>query len=134
MSRIIPIKCRKIRGLFLADITLAAPIPAQRMLFAYRRNRFSQKKRYPCEQPYLRTHKICSHLPHPAPLSLENRRKKAKMFSHLHPEDSKVIDLDCLLNVGRLDEATKVLTAISIKLRKAYHKEQSALALSSANI
>ena len=60
-------------------------------------------------------------------LSLEDWRNKAKMFSHLHPEDSKVTDLDYLLNVGRLDEATKVLTAISTKLGEAYHEEKSAL-------
>jgi hypothetical protein len=129
MSRIIPTKSRQVPGLLLADITLAAPIPAQRMLFAYRRNCFGQKKRCLCGQPYLRTHEICSYLPHPTPLSLDDRRKKAQMFSHLGPEDSKVTDLDYLLNIGRLDEATKVLTAISIKLGEAYHEEQSALAL-----
>jgi hypothetical protein len=99
------------------------------MLFAYRRNCFGQKKRCPCGQPYLRTHEICSDLPHPAPLSLEDRRKKAKMFSHLDLEDSKVTDLDYLLNSNRLDEATRVLTVISTKLGEAYHEEQSALAL-----
>jgi hypothetical protein len=51
------------------------------------------------------------------------------MFSHLGSEDSKVTDLDYLLNIGRLAEATKVLTVISIKLGEAYHKERSALAL-----
>ena len=50
------------------------------------------------------------------------------MFSHLDQEDSKVTDLDYLLNIGRLDEATKVLTAISIRLGEAYYKEQLALA------
>jgi hypothetical protein len=129
MSRIIPMESRKVPGLFLADITLAAPIPAQRMLFAYRRNCFGQKKKCPCGQPYLRTHEICSYLPHPLPLSLEDRRKKAKMFSHLDPDDAKVTDLDYLLNSNRLDEATKALTAISTKLGEAYHEEHSALAL-----
>lgn len=50
------------------------------------------------------------------------------MFSHLGLEDSKVTDLDYLLNISRLDKATKVLTTISTKLREAYYKEQSALA------
>jgi hypothetical protein len=129
MSRIIPMTSRQVPGLFLADITLAAPLLAQRMLFAYRRNRFGHKKRCPCGQPYRRTHESCSYLPHPAPLSLEDRRNKAKMFSHLDPKDAKVTDLDYLLNIGRLDEATKVLTAISIKLGEAYHEAQSARAL-----
>jgi hypothetical protein len=128
MSRMIPLESRKVPGLFLADITLAAPIPAQRMLFAYRRNGFGQKKRCPCGLPYLRTHEICSYLPHPAPLSLVDRKKKAQMFSYLDPEDSKVTDLDYLLNVGRLDEAAKVLAAISAKLGEAYHEQQLALA------
>jgi len=50
------------------------------------------------------------------------------MFSHLDLEDSKVTDLDYLLNKGRLQEVIKVLTAIGIKLGKAYHQEQLALA------
>jgi len=132
MSRIVPMESRKVPGLFLADITLAAPVPAQRMLFAYRRNCFGQKKRCPCGQPFLRTHEICSFLPHPNPLSLEDRRKKIQMFSHLDPRDAKVTDVDYLLNMGRLDEATKVLTAISRKLGEAYHEEQAALALQMA--
>ena len=132
MSRIIPMESRKVPGLVLADITLAAPVPAQRMLFAYRRNCFGQKKRCPCGLPYLRTHEICSCLPHPAPLSLEDRRKKAKMFSHLDLEDAKVTDLDYLLNVGRFDEAITVLTAISTKLGEAYHEEQLALGTGTA--
>jgi len=102
------------------------------MLFAYRRNAFGQKKKCPCGQPYLRTHEICSYLPHPVPLSLDDRRAKDKMFSHLEPQDRKVTDLDYLLNVGRLDEATKMLTAISTKLGEAYHKEQSAASIGMA--
>jgi hypothetical protein len=46
------------------------------------------------------------------------------MFSHLDPEDSKVADLDYFLNVSLLYEATKVLTAISIKLGEVYYEEQ----------
>jgi hypothetical protein len=63
---------------------------------------------------------------------LEDRRKKAKMFSHLDLEDAKVTDLDYLLNVGRLDEAITVLTAISTKLGEAYHEEQLALSTGTA--
>jgi hypothetical protein len=44
------------------------------------------------------------------------------MFSHFDPKDTKVTDLDYLLNIGWLNKVTKVLTAISIKLGKAYHK------------
>ena len=46
------------------------------------------------------------------------------MFSHLDLKDSKVTDVDYLLNKGRLAEATKVLLAISVKLREAYSQEQ----------
>jgi hypothetical protein len=48
------------------------------------------------------------------------------MFSHLNLKDAKITDLDYLFNIGQLDKATKVLTAISIKLGKAYYKAQSA--------
>jgi hypothetical protein len=99
------------------------------MLFAYQQNRFGYKKRCPCGQPYRRTHKSCSYLPHPAPLFFKDQRNKVKMFLYLDPKDTKVTDLDYLLNIGWLDEATKVLTAISIKLGEAYHKAQSARAL-----
>jgi hypothetical protein len=49
------------------------------------------------------------------------------MFIHLDPADSKVTDLDYLLNKGRLEEATKVLTAISIKLGEPYCQEKLVL-------
>ena len=49
------------------------------------------------------------------------------MFSYLDLEDSKVTDLDYLLNISQLDKATKILTVISMKLGEAYHEEQSAL-------
>jgi hypothetical protein len=42
------------------------------------------------------------------------------MFSYLDPKDSKVIDVDYLLNKGWLAKATKVLLVISVKLREAY--------------
>jgi hypothetical protein len=99
------------------------------MLFAYQRNRFGHKKKCSYRQPYRRTHKSCSYLPHPALLSLKNQRNKVKMFLHLDPKDTKVTDLDYLLNISQLDKATKVLTAISIKLGDVYHKAQSARAL-----
>ena len=51
------------------------------------------------------------------------------MFSHLDSEDSKVIDLDYLLNLSRLDEVIKVLITISIKLEEAYYKEWSILTI-----
>ena len=51
------------------------------------------------------------------------------MFSYLDSEDSKVIDLDYLFNLSRLDEVTKVLIVISIKLGEAYNKGQSILVL-----
>ena len=97
------------------------------MLFAYRRNYFGQRKRCLCRKPYLYTYKICSYLPYPVRLSRAEREEKATMFTHLDPADSKVTDLDYLLNKGRLEEATKVLTAISIKLGELYRQEKLAL-------
>jgi hypothetical protein len=44
------------------------------------------------------------------------------MFLHLDLINAKVINLDYLLNIGRLNKATKVLTAISIKLGNVYYK------------
>jgi hypothetical protein len=44
LTRIIPIEPRKVPGLFLADISLAAPVHAQRMRLSYRRNRFGARK------------------------------------------------------------------------------------------
>jgi hypothetical protein len=52
------------------------------------------------------------------------------MFSHLNLKDTKVTDLDYLLNIGQLNKVTKVLIVISIKLGKVYHKAQLAQALS----
>ena len=49
------------------------------------------------------------------------------MFAHLNLGDAKVIDLDYLLNIGRLNKATTALTVISIRLGEAYYKEQVAL-------
>ena len=56
------------------------------------------------------------------------------MFTHLDPADSKVTDLDYLLNKGRLEEATKVLTAISIKLGELYRQEKLVLIESSLDL
>ena len=44
------------------------------------------------------------------------------MFSYLDLKDSKVIDLNYLLNLSRLDKVTKVLIIISIKLGEAYYR------------
>ena len=49
------------------------------------------------------------------------------MFIHLDLADSKVTDLDYLLNKGRLEEATQVLTVISIKLGELYRQEKLTL-------
>ena len=81
MTRIILLESRKVLGLFLVDITLAALIYAQRMLLAYRRNRFGQKKKCPYGKPYLYTYKICSHLPYPVRLTREEQAEKTRMFS-----------------------------------------------------
>ena len=43
------------------------------------------------------------------------------MFSHLPLDDLKITDLDYLLNKGRLDEATTVLTG------EAYSQEQQSM-------
>jgi hypothetical protein len=128
LTRIIPIESRKVPGLFLADISLAAPVHAQRMLLSYRRNRFGARKNCPCGKPFRRTHEICSHLPHPIQLSKAERVDKAAMFSCLQLDDFKITDIDYLLNKGRLKEATDILAAISTKLDEAYHQEQLLLA------
>jgi hypothetical protein len=44
------------------------------------------------------------------------------MFLYLNPKNTKVINLDYLLNISWLDKAIKVLITISIKLGEAYHK------------
>ena len=128
LTRIIPLESRRVPGLFLADITLAAPVDAQGLLLSYRRNRFGMRKKCPCGRPYLRTHEICSHLPHPIRLSKAERAEKARMFAHLDPGDAKVTDLDYLLNKGRLDEVITILSAISVKLGEAYRHAQLELA------
>jgi hypothetical protein len=128
LTRIIPIESRKVPGLFFADISLAAPVPAQQMLLSYRRNRFGARKNCRCGKPFRRTHEICSHLPHPIHLSKAERADKAAMFAHLQLDDLKTTDIDYLLNKGRLKEATEILTAISTKLDETYHQEQLRLA------
>ena len=45
------------------------------------------------------------------------------MFSYLNLKDTKVTDLDYLLNIGRLNKAITVLITINTKLGKAYYKE-----------
>jgi hypothetical protein len=51
------------------------------------------------------------------------------MFLHLNPKNTKVTNLDYLLNISWLDKAIKVLTVISIKLGNTYYKAQLAQAL-----
>jgi len=120
LTQIIPLECRRVLGLHLADVALSAPTAHQRLLFTYRLSQFRVRKTCACGKPYLRTHETCSFLPHPVQLSKQDRQEKAVMISNLSTEDCKVTDVDYLLNKGRLDEAIRILLAIQERLGQAW--------------
>lgn len=133
LTSLIPMSSRKVPGLSLADISLAAPIPAQSVLLQYRRGVFMLNSSCACdpEVRFHRGHETCAALTRPLQLSREQRRQKLQMQAELSLSRTTFTDIDYLLNSGQIKEASLVLMGIQRQLRSVYREKQ--LQLSHAN-
>jgi retron-type reverse transcriptase len=122
LTSLIPIESRKVPGLLLADISLAAPVPAQSMLLQYRRGVFMLKSVCACdpEVRFYRGHETCAALNLPLRLTRREQYQKRKMQSKLPLIGSKFTELDYLLNSGQLKHAICILVEIQKQLRQVY--------------
>ena len=122
LTALIPAEARRVKGLFLADISLSVPMPAQELLFQYRRANFCWGRMCVCDprKAFDRGHETCRALPQPVRLTRKQRWRKAMMGVGLGLGGRKFTDLDFLLNVGRLDDATTVLEAVKETLSQVF--------------
>lgn len=120
LTRLIPLETRKVPGLYLADVSLSAPITAQELLFQYRRGLFMFNFTCGCQPPapFHRGHETCHALPQPIQLVKSDRKAKADMLKILDLQPTQVTDVDFLLNTGRLDNAALILEQVKAALRK----------------
>lgn len=136
LTRLIPIWSRQKKGLFLADISLAAPMPIQEHLFQYRQAKFRLKSRCVCDPivEFHRGHETCQALPQLVRLTSTEKAAKTRMKQRLSLGDvDKFTDIDFLLNSGRILDASKVLQIVDKCLGDIYHQRQLAEATTTAD-
>lgn len=132
LTSLIPFESRKVPGLLLADIVLAAPRAFQDILLQYRRGVFHFHMACACGEgeKFHRGHESCSSLPHPVRLTRPQRLEKAKLKTSLHlKKDALFTDVDFLLNTGRLKDAIRILSAVQTRLRQTYHEKEKSKSL-----
>jgi hypothetical protein len=127
LTSLIPMESRKVPGLLLADISLAAPVSAQSMLLQYRRGNFMFSAVCACdpEVRFHRGHETCPALNHPFRLTRIEQRLKQEMKSELSFFGCKFTDIDYLLNSGRLQHVILILSDIQKQLRQVYKATQT---------
>src|SRR5450432_1227453 len=121
LTRIIPMASRRVPGLLLADVSLLAPIEAQRLLLQYRRGRFMFGYTCAYGATFVRGHEVCPALGLPVCLT---RREKEEMriWVDTFPVGSKVTRLDFLLSVGQVARVASFLRHIQEQLRTEYKR------------
>lgn len=126
LTSLIPIESRKVPGLQLADISLAAPGLAQDILLRYRRGIFMFNSICACDPDvrFHRGHESCPALGLPHILSRGERREKREMKAQLSFEH-KFTDVDYLLNTGQLKRVVLILSDIQARLQVAYREAQT---------
>ncbi|KIM92482.1 hypothetical protein OIDMADRAFT_62558 [Oidiodendron maius Zn] len=129
LTALIPMESRRMPGLLLADISLAAPLPAQGMLLQYRRGvfMFNSICAYGPDIKFHRGHESCPVLGPPPTLTRVEQRRKRKMQDEL-AFDYKFTDVDYLLNAGQLDRAVGILSNVRKRLRLVYKAAKEAQA------
>jgi hypothetical protein len=127
LTSLIPIESRRVPGLLLADISLAAPVVAQTMLLQYRRGVFMLNSICECDPQvrFHRGHETCLVLNIPLRLTRREQREKQKMQSELSLLGSKFTTLDYWLNSGRLEHVSSTLSQIQKQLRQVYKAAQT---------
>ena len=124
LTSLIPIESRQVPGLFLADISLAAPVQTQSMLLQYRTGMFMFKTKCVCKMEFGRGHETCPKLNVSWKLNRYHRVQKQKTWSKQTLLRIKFTKIDFLLNSGRLKEVGCILSAIRKQLRQVYRNDQ----------
>lgn len=129
LTALIPMESRRVPGLLLADIALAAPLSAQGMLLQYRRGVFMFNSICACDPDvkFHRGHESCPALGPPPTLTRGEQRQKRQMQAEL-AFDHKFTDVDYLLNAAQLDRAADILSNVQQQLRLVYKAAQAAQA------
>jgi hypothetical protein len=127
LTSLIPMESRRVPGLLLADISLAAPVSAQTMLLQYRRGVFMHNAVCACDSEvrFHRGHESCPALNIPLQLTRVELVQKQEMQSELSLSGSKFTDLDYLLNAGRLQHVALILSEVQKQLRQVYKENQA---------
>lgn len=126
LTALIPMRSRNTPGLYLADITLAAPVLAQSILFQYRRGVFMWNSHCQCGSSFRRGHETCQALDASICLSRHQRNQKRIVGAILPSEfKSKFTEIDYLLNTGQLQYAFAILTKVQTQLKQVYKDIQN---------
>lgn len=118
---------RQVPGMYLADVSFKGPRHFQDVLLQYRRGMFMNDCLCTCGERFKRGHETCLRLRHPYQLSKSEKQHKADMLKQLDSKDSKLTDVDYLLNTGQLDKAIRILSSVKSQLGKVYHEAELAV-------
>ena len=121
LTSLIPMRSRKVPGLFLADIVLAAAGSMQSNLFQYRRGVFLFQQQCKCHAKFGRGHEDCAKLNVRWNLTRKQKEQKKQMWLDLMLDKSRFTDTDFLLNCGLLQEVGCQLAKIQAILKKEYN-------------
>ena len=114
LTRHIPMASRGRNGLFFTDVSLSAPTRSQQDLLRYRLGLFQIRRRCRCGAIFVRGHENCSLLNIPALLSKAEKGLRRMILSYR--DDSKLTDIDWLLNTGKIDRAIVALRLVRDEL------------------
>ena len=103
LTRHIPMASRGRNGLFFTDVSLSAPGRSQQDLLRYRLGLFQIRRRCRCGAIFVRGHENCRLLNIPALLSKAEKGLRRMILSYR--DDSKLTDIDWLLNTRKIDRA-----------------------------
>jgi hypothetical protein len=125
LTSLVPFHSRRVPGLFMADITLSAPVPKQNMLLQYRRGLFMRRAKCLCGDSFGRGHETCTALKVSRRLSRAEWQEKMKMRRDLSLTGTKFTDIDFLLGAEQVRDAAMILTEIRDQLREEYKRIQT---------
>lgn len=122
LTRIIPFDTRQSRGMRYADITLAAPLEVQDLLFQYRRGSFAVHCTHKCafcDRKFHRGDEECPCFGVLTCLSLRRQKERLALKQRLSPDGLFTV-VDYWLAVQRLDRAGRILLRVNQSLRRQY--------------
>ncbi|KAE9379803.1 hypothetical protein N431DRAFT_434681 [Stipitochalara longipes BDJ] len=119
LTQLIPMRSRATPGLWLADISLSAPVQDQDMIMQYRKGVFMDRFRCVCDAAveFRRGHEDeCPELGYSIQLSRGEQRGKKDMRLELGLAGTKFTNIDFFLNMGQVQRVALILRAIQRRL------------------